>query len=656
MKSKIIKITLIVLAIAIVIGGFVAVSYINRPKVYDYYVKKDGKGDGLSAEAPVATITDVFEKSNEKVNKWDTVNVNFLYSEEETEMDIVISPKTVKSNVTIFIDNINMKDTKIQFGEQKSKTVFNKNLNIKAVKATKLNVIKDGEFEVLGDVQFIINNAIVYTDENSFEKLSINKENLLLFVSPEYIDFVNFTSKTGEFKIAEGYTAKAYTKDKKLVATSQEGVLKIKAKSGIYNIAVTKDDVAESDKYKDYIFYRGGYNDKLDDNKYQGALANTYSKLTKDKELKVVYFGGSVTSGSGASHGSYSWRGLIGEWLKNNFPEANITNCNKALGETGTHLGVYRLNKAVIEEKPDLLFLEYSINDFYDKASYERASTQFETIVRQVREKLPECDIVTILVIDQYGVTAAVNNDDASDGLHTQAKAHEYISSEYDIPTIHVGRAFVREFLPKGFKPGGEEWKEHVKDIVHPTDKGYMAYYTVIKEFMTNTLIFGDYGDCGVVEKEQAILHNKTLLDGNLTFFDPDPELKNINYPENFASLFTFMPERVGIFKNDNPEYVGVIKVAQSQEAYIEVEFEGTELIMLAEGVVSTAQYEVSIDGGDWQIKNYAGKNPVVMIRDIESGKHTARIRPSLSKDMYISGFYSADSAKASTRPSLFED
>ncbi len=656
MKNKIIKIILIVLVIAIAIGGVVTVAYINRPKVYDYYVKKDGKGDGLSSKNPVATIADVFEKSDEKVNKQDTVNINFLYDEEETDLDIIISPKTVKSNVTVFIDNIKMNNTKIQFGAEKSKTVFNKNLNIKAVKAAKLDVTKNGEFEVLGDVQFIINNAITYTDGNSFEKLSINKENLLLYVSPEYIDFVNFTSKAGEFEIAEGYTAKAYTKDKKLVATSQKGILKLKDKSGIYNIAVTKDGVAASDKYAAYINYRGGYNDKLDDSKYQGALANTYSKLTKDKELKVVYFGGSVTAGAGASHGSYCWRGLIGEWLKNNFPESDITNCNKALGETGTHLGVYRLNKAVIEEKPDLLFLEYSINDFYDKASYERASTQFETIVRQVREKLPECDIVTILVIDQYGVTAAVNNDDAIDGLHTQARAHEYISSEYNIPTIHVGRAFVREFLPKGFKPGGEEWKEHVKDIVHPTDKGYMAYYTVIKEFMTNTLIFGDYGDCGVIAKEQAILHNKTLLDGNLTFFDPDPDLKQINYPESFASLFTFMPERVGIFKGDNPEYVGVIKVAQSKEAYIEIEFEGTELIMLAEGVISTAQYEVSIDGGEWQIKNYGGKNPVVMIRDIESGKHTARIRPALDKDMYISGFYSADSAKATTRPSLFED
>lgn len=656
MKSKIVKITLIVLALLIVIGGLVAVAYVNRPKVYDYYVGKDGKGDGLSAEKPVATIADVFEKSNEKVNKWDMVNVKFIYGEEETEFDMIINPKTVKSNATIFIDNIKMNNTNIQFGAKENKTVFNKNLNVKAVKASSLNVTKNGEVQVLGDTQFIINNAIKYTEDNSFEKLSINKENWVLYVSPEYIDFVNFTYKTGEFKITEGYTAKAYTKDKKLVATSKDGILNLKEKAGIYNIAVTKDDVAESDKYAAYINYRGGYNDALDDNKYSGTLSNTYSKLTKDKKLKVVYFGGSVTAGSGASHGSYCWRGLIGEWLKNNFPEADITNCNKALGETGTHLGVYRFNKAVLEEKPDLLFIEYSINDFYDKASYERASTQFETIVRQVREKLPECDIVTILVIDQYGATTALNTDDPMDGLHTQARAHEYISSEYNIPSIHVGRAFVREFLPKGFKTGGEEWKEHVKDIVHPTDKGYMAYYTVIKEFMTNTLICGNYGDCGVVAQEQAILQNKTLLDGNLTLFDPDPALNQIKYPEQFAENFEFLKDRVGIFKGDNPEYVGVIKVEQSKEAYIEIEFEGTELIMLAEGVASTAQYEVSIDGGEWQIKNYGGKNPVVLVRDIESGKHVAKIRPSLDKDMYISGFYSADSAKATTRPSLFAD
>ncbi len=623
-------------------------AYINRPKSYDYFVKKGGSGDGLSVENPIGTVEDAFESSNKKLNKRDNVNINLLFSEEEKDFDSVISCKSVNSNATIIIDNIKMTDAKITF----SNVVFNKNLNVKAVKASSLNVIKEGGLSFFGDSQFILNNAIKYTDDNSFEKLSNAPKNWVLYVSPEYIDYVNFSAKSGKFLISEGYTAKAYTKDRKLVATSKKGVLKLDA--GVYNIAVTTNDGAASDKYASYINYRG-YNEKLEDNKYLGALSNTYSKLTKDKKLKVVYFGGSVTAGSGASHGSYSWRGLIGEWLKNNFPEADITNCNKALGETGTHLGVYRLNKAVIEEKPDLLFIEYSINDFYDKASYERSSAQFETIVRQVREKLPKCDIVTILVIDQYGASAAVNTDDPIDGLHTQAKAHEMISDAYEIPTIHVGRAFVREFLPKGFEPGGKEWKEHVKDIVHPTDKGYMAYYTVIKEFMANTLLFGNYGDCGVKPMEQAILHNKTLMDGNLTFFDPDPALNQIKYPQQFKESFKFMEDRVGIVRGDNPEYIGVIRVIQSKDAYIEIEFEGTELVMLAEGVINTAQYEISLDGGEWKAENYGGKNPVVMLRDIESGKHTVKIRPSLDKDMYISGFYSSDSTKATTRPSLYD-
>ncbi|MBR5011709.1 MAG: SGNH/GDSL hydrolase family protein, partial [Clostridia bacterium] len=371
------------------IGGLVAMACINKPKSYDYYVKKGALGDGTNAENSIGTVENAFKGSNKVANKRDNVNINLLFSEDTEEFDTVISCESVNSNATIIIDNIKMENAKITF----SNTVFNGNLNVKAVKASSLNVIKEGGLSFFGDAQFILNNAIKYTDDNSFEKLSSAEKNWVLYVSPEYIDYVNFSHKSGKFLISEGYTAKAYTKDRKLVATSKKGTLKLNA--GVYNIAVTKDDVAESDKYAQYINYRGGYNEKLEDNKYLGALSNTYSKLTKDKKLKVVYFGGSVTAGSGASHGSYCWRGLIGEWLKNNFPEAEITNCNKALGETGTHLGVYRLKKAVSEEKPDLLFIEYSINDYYDKASYERASTQFETIVRQVREQLPECDIVT---------------------------------------------------------------------------------------------------------------------------------------------------------------------------------------------------------------------------------------------------------------------
>ena len=304
------------------------------------------------------------------------------------------------------------------------------------------------------------------------------------------------------------------------------------------------------------------------------------------------------------------------------------------------------LEKAVIEEKPDLLFIEYSINDFYDKASFDRAAMQFETIVRKVREVLPECDVVTILVTDVYGAKSARNPDPES-ALHVQARAHEVVSKG---STIHVGRAFVNEFLsPEWNGEMDDEWATYMKDIVHPTDKGYNAYYQVIEEFMSNTLLCGNYGKCGIQKQELPSLQSEGLFDGDLTFIDPDPEAENtsITYPEEYSEFFTFLPENVGIVRGDNPEYIGVMKISQSSYAYIEVEFSGTQLIMLAQGIGKTNQYEVSVDGGEWETQNYAGKNPIVIADELVTGKHTARIRTSLNSDVTVSGFYSSDSTKA---------
>ena len=103
------------------------------------------------------------------------------------------------------------------------------------------------------------------------------------------------------------------------------------------------------------------------------------------------------SNGYGASDINNVWRVKLGNWLQANFPDATVNNINKACGESGTYLGSYRLARDVISQNPDLLVLEYSINDFYDGASYERAAYQYETIVRQVKEAIPDCNIVTVL-------------------------------------------------------------------------------------------------------------------------------------------------------------------------------------------------------------------------------------------------------------------
>lgn len=73
---------------------------------------------------------------------------------------------------------------------------------------------------------------------------------------------------------------------------------------------------------------------------YRRPLVNTYRKLTQDKKLNVVYFGGSVTAGYGSSDKEkYSWRALSAKWLCEHFPEADIRDINTAIGESGTFLG-----------------------------------------------------------------------------------------------------------------------------------------------------------------------------------------------------------------------------------------------------------------------------------------------------------------------------
>lgn len=70
---------------------------------------------------------------------------------------------------------------------------------------------------------------------------------------------------------------------------------------------------------------------------------------------------------------------------------------------------------------------------------------------------------------------------------------------------------------------------------------------------------------------------------------------------------------------------------------------------MLASGNHSSNQYQTQIDGGEWITKNYGGKNPIVIATELQSAEHTIRIRPALNDNITISGFYTADSTKATT-------
>ncbi len=386
--------------------------------------------------------------------------------------------------------------------------------------------------------------------------------------------------------------------------------------------------IAATAKHKDHIVNRGN------------GLRNTYAKITKGEEVNVFYFGGSVTNGSGATRlDEDSWRGLTGKWLRTNFPDAYINNINAAYGDTGSWFGLYRLVTDILPQNPDLIFIEFSINDYYDQISKKDASLYFETIIRTIREQAPDCDIVNVLTTDQSKIPNLISDD----MLHSQAQAHEDIAAAYNVPTLRVGHALADRLYQEAGYGWGNIWKDYVGDIVHPTDKGYKVYFEVFEEYLNSELKSGKYDGTKVNHKVPECVNDK-LLNGDMQFIDADNDLNNASDAAG-GKGFTYF--------SDLGTYSGALKggvCADRNPASFVIKFTGTELSVLYKTSDKFNGFVLTVDGKDaFAVKK---KNIAVLASGLKYGEHTVEMRFSFQQGGFdkinIFGFFARNENKAS--------
>lgn len=271
-----------------------------------------------------------------------------------------------------------------------------------------------------------------------------------------------------------------------IASVSSDGTVVAK-KAGTAQITVsTLDDsctgtctVTVSDSSKDYSKYITERDD----------LSNTLYKLNTEKKLNIVYLGGSVTAGAGASGADFtSWRGITGNWFKQMFPDANIKLVNSAMGGSGSMLGAFRTSADVLAHDPDLVFVEYAVNDSYS-GHYADGTVQFyyESVIRQIRESSPDTDIISIFTTDQsklYDTT-----------MHAVATLQDEVAEHYGISSIDVGLALANHIVAEN-----AEWSDYVADSVHPKDAGYTIYANVIKQFLFDKLFCAETLPTAVAE------------------------------------------------------------------------------------------------------------------------------------------------------------
>ena len=209
----------------------------------------------------------------------------------------------------------------------------------------------------------------------------------------------------------------------------------------------------------------------------RGGLPNFFAKAAGTGEVRVAYLGGSITAAAG-------WRPQTLALFRRHFPAARLSEINAAIGGTGSDLGVFRLQHDVLDQRPDLLFVEFAVND--GGADPARIQQAMEGIVRQARRADPQTDICFVYTLAENQLP------DLQRGVFQRsASAMEAVADHYGIPSIHFGVEVARlvaagELIFKGPKPADFSPTNRPMlfsdDGVHPLPETGHTLYTAAVE------------------------------------------------------------------------------------------------------------------------------------------------------------------------------
>lgn len=178
------------------------------------------------------------------------------------------------------------------------------------------------------------------------------------------------------------------------------------------------------------------------------SMGNTYRLVKKleaaenGEKLTMAYLGGSITE-----MGKYTTP--FSAYVKQTFAKGGFTEVNAGLSGTSSVVGLVRSEPNVISKNPDIVFVEFSVNDHED-IMYKKC---FESVIKRFLD-LPNEPAVIILI------------HRAKSGFSSQAQMVP-VGENFNIPIISMDNA-----LTKAFNSGLLTQNDYFTDDYHPHDKG----------------------------------------------------------------------------------------------------------------------------------------------------------------------------------------
>lgn len=194
------------------------------------------------------------------------------------------------------------------------------------------------------------------------------------------------------------------------------------------------------------------YSDSIDNMGNTSRLVSAIEKAESGKKVTVAYLGGSITEGK-------NYTDPFSTYFKNTFG-SNVNFINAGLSGTSSVVGLMRAQRDILDASPDIIFLEFSVND-HPEEIYKKG---FESLVKKCLSQS-----------NSPAVIAIINRAQGGYSMQEQMSA---IGKNYDIPVISMDKA-----LTNAFNNGTLSKSDYYSDEYHPHANGgkliadCMAYY-----------------------------------------------------------------------------------------------------------------------------------------------------------------------------------
>lgn len=364
----------------------------------------------------------------------------------------------------------------------------------------------------------------------------------------------------------------------------------------------------------------------------RATVAEVAERAEKREPLSIVFLGGSLTWGANASEpNTTSYRGRMMRWLRERYPHTPFTFHDAAIGGTGSDLALFRLERDVLAHKPDLVFLDFTVNDDISTDDPIRMAS-YERLMRELRGA--GSAVLPVLM----GVKGSIVAPDSAP-VPARYRAHQTLAEYYGLvaaDTVQTARAA----LAAG-RVTADVLYPFPGDPTHPDDAGYELFFEAARDAWLKAAA----SEAAAPVPDQPLhpdlfprQERRVLVDAKLPAgWTRQPAYRTAMWFDGLSS-----------------RWMGDVACAGPGAAPLETMFRGSLVGLFGERNPLTVPFRVWIDGAPvsqpkskaadpylWNISTAGFATPsagagnllawTVLARDLKDGEHTLKIVPDFS-------------------------